>query len=140
MDSKIESVRRTLYESIPQQVRGNMRAAFDRAAQESGTGMKARIISILSRRASEVSEVMFDDAERSILQGVRGLNDWLSRKYAEMEGTVTRHAGTAAENLTAGDEQISPDRIQRDRGILSNLGKTTDSLIVGETAAFASRR
>lgn len=128
MESKIENVRRSLYDCIPDQVRANMRAAFERAAAESGTGMKARMVDILAKHAGEVSEVMFSDAEQAILDGVRSLNDWLCSKYVEMEETVNRHTVLAADNLTLGRDELSVTAIENERQSMLHLAKVVGSL------------
>lgn len=133
MEQKIEMVRRNLYDCIPDQVRANMRPAFEKAAKESGTGMKLRILEILARQAREVSSVMFADAEQAILQGVRGLNDWLARKYGDMAETVSRHAGIAAENLKLDSDQMSATAIEKEREELQDIAQLVTALMYGLT-------
>lgn len=99
MDQKIDGVRRNLYESIPEQIAANMRPAFSTASQESGTGMKARMIEIIARHAREVSKVMFNDAEEAIGAGVRSMNDWLVRKFAEITDGILRQSKIPVANL-----------------------------------------
>jgi hypothetical protein len=122
MNEKIDRNRRDLYERIPEHVAGNMRAAFDQAADESGTGMKLRMVAIISDHATRVCAVMFADAEQAILEGVRGLTDWLARKYVEMTTTVGQHADIAIENLNLEGGQISPEEIDQRRAVLDAIG------------------
>src|SRR5262249_23678229 len=44
MKEKIDEVRRNLHDTIPGQIRANMTAAFEKAAEERGRGMKARML------------------------------------------------------------------------------------------------
>jgi ribosomal protein S18 len=99
MTGKMEDVRRTLYEQIPGHVRASMRPAFEAASAESGRGMKDRMVGILADRSRSVSGVMFDDADRSIMEGVRSLNDWLATKYREMTRTALRHFQLPVDNI-----------------------------------------
>ncbi len=98
MQQKIDKVRRSLYETVPERIRAEMVPAFDRAAGESGPGMKQRIIETLSDHVNHVSQVMFDDAEQLISEGIRQLVDALSRNYKEMTDAVDRQVGIVVEN------------------------------------------
>jgi hypothetical protein len=122
MDAKILENQRTLYESVPIHIRENMHAAFDQAAQESGAGMKDRMVKILSEHASRVAGVMFDDSREAILAGVRGLGDWLVRDYDKMIDAVIRSAGLAAQNLVTGDSSITEEVLATE---LSKLEEST---------------
>jgi len=126
MEQKIETVRRSLYECIPIQVRTNMQGAFDQAAQVSGQGTKTRMVEVLSRRAKEVSGVMFDDAQTEITQGVRSLNSCLACKYAEMGAAVDRHAGIASENIKLVGMSLA--EINEQKEILQRIGDGIASL------------
>jgi hypothetical protein len=100
MTQKIESVQRTLYDEIPRQIAANMAKAFEDAAQQSGTGMKKRMVEILGKHARQVSQVMFNDAQDKIAAGVRGLADWLNGKFInDMSAAVRRQAKIASANL-----------------------------------------
>jgi hypothetical protein len=100
MTQKIESVQRTLYDEIPRQIAANMAKAFEDAAQQSGTGMKKRMVEILGKHARQVSQVMFNDAQDKIAGGVRGLADWLNGKFInDMSAAVRRQAKIASANL-----------------------------------------
>ncbi len=73
MTASIEEKQRRLYESVPEQVRANMQAAFEAAAEEKSAGMKQRIVQILSTHAQQVAQVMFDDAREHSLAVFVGL-------------------------------------------------------------------
>src|SRR5207249_2709198 len=75
LGEQIVEVQRNLYDAVPRQVRDNLQDAFKRAAEQKGTGMKARMLSILVREAQTISATMFRDARESLLAGVRQLND-----------------------------------------------------------------
>jgi hypothetical protein len=121
MEGRIQVVQRSLYESVTAQVGANMRPAFLEAAQESGSGMKRRMVDILARHASGISQVMFDDARDAILSGLRGLNDWLAREYEKMAEAVRRNAALAAENLVASGERLSTEKIAAEQQLLNEL-------------------
>ncbi len=128
-ERKIQDVQKDLYGSIVAQVQANMVPAYRKAAQVSGPGAKARMFEILSKHARQVSETMFGDAERAILDGVRGLDDWLGRQYAEMIATVSRQAEVAADNLRLGTAQIAPlDELEGRRDAMRSLEAIIESL------------
>jgi energy-coupling factor transporter ATP-binding protein EcfA2/F0F1-type ATP synthase membrane subunit b/b' len=106
IEAKIEQSQRTLYESVPDQIRANMQAAFAQAAEQVGTGMKRRMLDVLIGHARRIADVMFNDARESLLNGVRGLNDWLAREHGNMVSAVQRNGTLAAENVT-GVENLS---------------------------------
>ncbi len=121
MSQKIEAVQRTLYESIPDRIRANMGTAFAEAAQQTGTGMKARMASILHRHARQVSAVMFKDVQDAITSGVRGLNDWLERSFKEMIDAVRRQSGIAGENVKLDVSHLSEPQIDQEQQTLGQL-------------------
>ncbi len=102
MEERISEVQRTLYDQIPNQVRLKLAPAFEKAATESGRGMKARIMDILREHAQAVAETMFDDARSIILEGLNTLTRWLEQESNEMTGAVRRCAAVAEENLVPG--------------------------------------
>jgi len=129
MAAKIVQDQRTLYESVPSQVKVNMQSAFEMAALESGAGMKQRMVDILSDHANRVAEVMFDDARDAILNGVRGLNDWLAREYDTMIDAVSRSAVIAADNFIASGSTMTQQAIATEQATLSELATMLDRLV-----------
>jgi hypothetical protein len=129
MEARIQKDQRTLYESVPGQVKANMQEAFDDAAAESGKDMKKRMVAILRNHARQVSQVMFDDARESLLVGLRSLNDWLAHEFCEMTAAVRRHASSAAENLLVGGEKMSDEAISREEQPLEELAVIVDSIL-----------
>ena len=121
MEAKIQDAQRTLYEAIPTQVQANMQTAFEAAGEESGSGMKQRMVAILSNHAHKVAQVMFDDARDALINGVRSLNDWLAREFDSMIETVRRNAKLAAENLVASGQQMSKEAIESEQAVLLEL-------------------
>lgn len=121
MQSRIEHDRRNAYEGVTRQIRANLRPAFDRAAGESGTGMKARILAIVCKHTRDISRVLFDEAREALLEGVRPLIDWLDREYQTMIDALRRNAQTAADSLLTGDERIRLDELRARRQALSDL-------------------
>lgn len=121
MRRRIENDQRELYESIPKQIKANMIQAFDLAAQESGRGMKDRMIDILNTHARKVADVMFDDAEQEIMEGVRSLDAWLAKQLGMMADDVKRHARLMAENLTHGATTLAPELIAQELAHVENV-------------------
>ena len=129
MEARIQQDQRSLYESVPAQVKANMQEGFEDAALESGTGMKKRMVAILSDHATQVSQVMFDDARESLLNGLRGLNDWLAHEFCEMTAAVSRHGSLAVENLLVGGEKMSEEAISCEVQPLEELAVIVDSIL-----------
>jgi predicted GTPase len=127
MDSRLEREQRTLYESIPEQLRANMQEAFQRAADERGTGMKMRMVDTLSDHARRVAAVMFNDARESLLNGVRQLNDWLTREFAKMADTVRRNASDTMRHLMAAEGEVTQTAIQRELDQLQQFVEMVES-------------
>ncbi|WP_397571921.1 hypothetical protein [Schlesneria sp. T3-172] len=121
MEGKIQHEQRTLYETVPLRVKANMQAAFDDAANESGSGMKQRMVETLATHAHRVAQVMFDDARDAILSGVRGLNDWLAREFDKMIEAVRRNVSLAADNLVAEGPRMTLQIIEAEQAILTDL-------------------
>ncbi len=121
MTASIEEKQRRLYESVPEQVRANMQAAFEAAAEEKGAGMKQRIVQILSTHAQQVAQVMFDDARETLTGGVRGLAIGLGKQYREMAETVARNAELAGSSLMNESEQATTATFANEDAILLGL-------------------
>ncbi|MCA9076576.1 MAG: dynamin family protein [Planctomycetaceae bacterium] len=128
MEDRVLEKQRTLYESIPDQVSANMQAAFEKSAEETGAGMKQRIVSILSEHAHKVSQVMFDDAQEALLKGVRSLNNWLGTEYEKMTNAVRRNAGIAAENLVSSKGTLTEEHIAVELALLTDLENLLEGL------------
>jgi hypothetical protein len=127
MDSRLEREQRTLYESIPEQLRANMQEAFQRAAEERGTGMKMRMVDTLSEHARRVAAVMFNDAREALLNGVRQLNDWLTREFSKMADTVRRNASDTMRHLMAAEGEVTQTAIQRELDQLQQFVEMVES-------------
>jgi hypothetical protein len=77
-----------------------MASAFERAAEERGRGMKARMIDTIGRHAKDTAKVMFADARKAVLDGVGGLVDALKKNQDEMSEAVKRQSALMVENVT----------------------------------------
>jgi GTPase SAR1 family protein len=88
MSGKLNDVRSSLHEQIPREVTANMRGVYAQLESESGTGMKQRILELLSTHVRQVSELMFDNSCTIIMEGVRGLTDAMSQRHKLMTDGV----------------------------------------------------
>ncbi len=113
MQQQIDQCRKTLYEQIEAQVDANMQTAYRKAADERGTGMKQRMVNVLTQHAKDVAGTMFHDAKESISVGIRGLCDYLQRKYDEMKEAVLKQNSIAQSNLMLDSEKLSPEDIEK---------------------------
>jgi predicted GTPase len=130
---KIDEVRRTLYEQIPTQIRNSLKPGFEKAAQESGPGMKRRMVDILSAEVSYVSQIMFADAEQAVLTGVRALIEVLSRNYKGMTEAVDRQASIVLNDTVGYAKTESVDTVSSALHQLSEILEVLDGL-PGEAA------
>lgn len=121
IDEKIEQSRRTLYEGVVDQIKASMKPAFEKAKLEQGTGVKKRMVEIISQHAKEVSKIMFNDAEKEILKNVRNMNAWVCSEFGKMADTVKKHADLAASNLVQDEEQLSEGKVETARAGLREL-------------------
>jgi len=137
MQQKIDRVRRSLYETVPERIRAEMVPAFDRAASESGPGMKQRIIETLSNHVNHVSQVMFDDSEQMISEGIRQLVDALSRSYREMTEAVDRQVGIVVENAKLFAEGSETSSAQQQLAVLDLVASII--LVPSEPQAISSQ-
>jgi len=111
MKDKIDRVRRKLHDTIPEQIRANMSSAFEKAAEERGRGMKARMIDTIGRHAKDTAKVMFADARKAVLDGVGGLLDALKKNQNEMSEAVKRQSALMVENVTNVSPGLSSGQI-----------------------------
>lgn len=134
MDAKIVEKQRSIYEHVPAQVVANMRPAFERAADQTGAGMKQRMVEILCEHAKTTSQVMFDDAREALLTGVRGLIDWLRSEYKGMTKAVDRHAELAIETFNVRGVDDSVEHLARQQLALDQFEKIVSHLVNSQHA------
>jgi hypothetical protein len=126
--TRIGQTRKTLYEKIEGEVDLNMQIAYKKAAEESGSGMKQRMISSLADHAKDVADTMFQDAREQISQGVRQLCDYLLRKYDNMSSTVIKQSKIAHYNLLMDSEELSPEEVSSKKQQLNELIKYLEQI------------
>ena len=134
MSGKLHTVRTSLYDQIPRQVAANMREAYVEAEDESGTGMKQRILELLSSHARRVSKVMFDDSRDRIMEGVRMVTDSMSRRYNEMADGVSERLAVPVANFVQEDD-LSPDADEAVASLLPTVLSQLDELMGMEAHA-----
>jgi len=120
MSKRIGEVRRTLYEQIPEQVAANMKPAFLAAAEESGTGMKQRMLDRIAKHANRVSRDMFNDIEEHIGEGVRSLTNRLVNTYGDMRDAVRRHVAIPVDHLMS-TEDVSAEELEGRRSAYESV-------------------
>jgi hypothetical protein len=120
------------YERVPDQVRANMVPDFDRAASETRPGMKQCIIESVSNRVSQVSQVMFDDAEQLISRGIRQLIDPLTRNYNEMTEAVDRQIAIVVDNTRISADSAGAFGVPQHLAALDEIETTLQSLADSE--------
>ena len=106
---------------------------IQKAAQESGPGMKRRMVDILSAEVSYVSQIMFADAEQAVLTGVRALIEVLSRNYKGMTEAVDRQASIVLNDTVGSAKTESVDTVSSALHQLSEILEVLDGL-PGEAA------
>jgi GTPase SAR1 family protein len=128
MDKKIQESQRTLHDSINHQVHANMQSAFQEASWESGSGMKKRIIKILSEHSNRIAVVMFNDARDALIDKVRGLNDWLAREFDKMIESVIRYADISERNLVESDTHMTDQDLASQRATIEEFERLLKTL------------
>lgn len=97
---QITAKQRDLSETVQNQIRNDLQPAFETASEESGTGMKDRIIDILAEQMRHTASTVFRDVERSLVEGVNSINDGLIRTFDEkMSRPVINTGDIAIHNL-----------------------------------------
>jgi hypothetical protein len=128
-EERIEQVRSGLHGRIPDRVRATMRPAFEKASNESGTGMARRIVEDHLRPAAcKVASDVFTEVQQEIEGEMRSLQDALERSYGEMAQTVLRNAQMAAKNFWQGARELSAEVYERDLRALVELGNVLRKL------------
>ncbi|MFM8474805.1 MAG: dynamin family protein [Planctomycetaceae bacterium] len=136
MSGTLSDVRSSLHEQIPLQVAANMRKAYEAAEDESGTGMKQRILELLSAHASRVSEGMFNDARDRIMEGVRRVTDLMSQDYREMARGVADRLSIPIANF-ANEDALHGEESAKELTILQSTLRELDD--VGVLSSSCSR-
>lgn len=100
IEDQITMKQRDLSESVRRQTRENLRPAFEKASDESGSGMKDRIMDLLSREMKTTAGIVFRDVEKGMLGGVSSINDDLVRTFdTQMAEPVRKTAERISHNL-----------------------------------------
>lgn len=130
MDKKIQVSQRTLYTSISNQVDANMQTAFKESSLESGSGMKKRIIKILSDQSQQIAAVMFDDIRDELIDKVRELNHWLNIEFQKMIDSVLRYADISERNLFENNTNKTEQNMSSIQTAIAHLGHLIESMVV----------
>lgn len=111
MNAYITQDQKSLYDKLPDEIREKMRPAFDEAAQESGTGMKNRMVAVLRVHADTIADEMFDTAQSALIKGVNEMSSTLSKDFEAMGKKVYTFAVNSQRKMLAQD--LSEEDIQR---------------------------
>lgn len=124
----IQDKQRNLWEVIPERIKNDMIPAFVLAGQETGTGLKQRILDILKQHMNQVSKEMFMECHKMINEGIRGLIQWLTEEYAEMANTLEEHAQMISTNMMSRTENIPVTEVELEKSALRRMQQAVTAL------------
>jgi energy-coupling factor transporter ATP-binding protein EcfA2 len=117
----IQRVRRDLADGITSTVRASMLAAYAAAKDESGSGMKARMLEIVIRHASQSSDQLFDNIIAELTDGVVELGLQFNHDLRELAQIVNQQADRVTGNLGLGEIQHQTLSVESTRQTIDGL-------------------
>jgi hypothetical protein len=104
--------RRELASKMPFVARQSMSPAYSAAENESGTGMKGRILQKLETEALSSAPVIYQTIQSDLLEGLNGLEAMILRMFNELAQTANEQAKTVAHNAAIDiDGAVDPEII-----------------------------
>lgn len=96
----ILNTRVMLTASVSETIKRNMLVAYEKAKQESGRGMRQRVLEILALFASENAQTIFVNTEQDLRDGVRELNRTLGRQLEKLCNDAKKKLTLMLDNVT----------------------------------------
>lgn len=121
----IERKRRDLAAGIPGTIRAAMSPAYEIAAEQRGTGMKAAIISTLISHAAKCSTDLFENIQRDLADGVTELGLQFKACLKELHEAAGTQADRILGNIGLGEIQQKTEDLA---ATLTALQQATDEL------------
>jgi hypothetical protein len=146
----IQRVRRELADGITNTSRKSMLSAYEAAKEESGPGMKRRMLEIITRHARQASAKLFETILTELTSGVTELALQFNHDLRELAEVVGQQADRVSGNLGLGTVQHQVESVEATRqgldGIMGELadlqlpsGYSTPSLVVAQIPAVAPK-
>ena len=108
LNQSLETARRRFATSLVDSLRETLPPVFRAAAEETGDGMKNRIIAILTKGMKEIVPVLIPVLSRDLEEQVHEVIRMLLNQVRDVHGTVHVLADRAASNLVA-DLTVTPE-------------------------------
>lgn len=109
VNERLDKDRTELTESIEQRVSEAMAPAFEQAAQESGSGMHARMVDILEEGLRQAARVMFEDVRETVNAGLIDLRAFMTGSTDTAGEEVRTEAGKFANAVLDGTNEHLAD-------------------------------
>lgn len=109
--TKVRERRTELAEQMPRAALSRMRPAYQAAKDESGSGMKGRILNRISSAALASARPIFETIQRDLVEGLGDLESILTGLLTQLSGAAEDQARIVAENanIDVGKSAEDPD-------------------------------
>lgn len=149
--STIQRVRRELADGITNTTRSSMLAGYTAAKEESGSGMKRRMLETITRHARQASDKLFNTILAELTAGIVELGLQFNHDLRELTEVVGQQADRVSGNLGLGVVQDQVQNVELARqaleevltelaGIQPPSSQSSDSLLVAEVPAKVQQR
>ena len=117
----IQRVRSELADGISHTIRDSMLPAYAAGKDESGPGMKRRMLAIVTRHARESCERLFDNIVADLSGGVVELGLQFNHDLRELADIVGQQADRVSGNLGLGEIQNQSQNVAATRQVIESL-------------------
>ena len=117
----IQRVRSELADGISHTIRDSMLPAYAAGTDESGPGMKRRMLAIVTRHARESCERLFDNIVADLSGGVVELGLQFNHDLRELADIVGQQADRVSGNLGLGEIQNQSQNVAATRQVIESL-------------------
>jgi hypothetical protein len=117
----IQRVRTTLADGISNTIRTTMLPAYAAAKEESGPGMKRRMLDIVTRHAKASCVQVFNNILAELTEGVTELGLQFTQDLRDLADIVGQQADRVSGNLGLGAVQVQAESVESSRHRLEGL-------------------
>lgn len=117
---RLQTARMSFERDLVENLRHQLRPAFERAADETGRGMKQRMVDAISRHLDEVSPDLLPALARDLDEKVVEVNGILSNQVERAHASVSRVAHLEAHNLEVALFQRTPEELLASADTIAN--------------------
>ena len=117
----IQRVRSNLADGISNTIRNSMLPAYAAAKDESGSGMKRRMLAVITRHARQSCDQLFDNILAELSDGVIELGQQFNHDLRELADIVGQQADRVSGNLGLGAVQHQTQGVEATRHAIDDL-------------------